>query len=118
VLAEITAKLAADEARHAASFYAYARRHLERASDPIADRRDALKVLFVWLHDNDQVRHPVNAMIGRSTEHGAALQQSMPRARILDLIGTLVDLPLDETTDLLAQVRDLGTLPLYRGDAR
>src|SRR5687768_11844734 len=38
VLAMIARNLAADEARHAASFYAYARRHLERARDA-GDRR-------------------------------------------------------------------------------
>ncbi|HKE15333.1 MAG TPA: hypothetical protein VKB80_10730, partial [Kofleriaceae bacterium] len=66
LLAIIARLLSADEARHAASFYAYARRHLERSRDPEADRRDALKVLYLWFQGNDRVSHPVNEFYGRN----------------------------------------------------
>lgn len=115
VLAGIGRLLAADEARHAASFYAYARRLLERSRDPAADRRDAVKVLYLWFADNERVAHPVNEFYGR---HGAGdtgepgnqpdFAAVVPRERIIRLIGTLVDLPLTGETDLLAAVRDLG----------
>ena len=112
VLAGIARNLAADEARHAASFYAYARRALERSADPAADRRDALKVLYMWFHDNEGVRHPVNEFYGRNTgrpELGETmaelrLDRAAPRARIIRLVGTLIGLPLDGESDLLAQL--------------
>ncbi|MDB4959232.1 MAG: hypothetical protein JWO36_6801 [Myxococcales bacterium] len=113
VLAMIVRNLAADEARHAASFYTYARRHLERSSDPDADRRDALKVLYVWFADNEQVRHPVNEFYARNAAIMTELDidPRVPRDRIIQLIGTLLDLPLTADTDLLAQLRDVGPLP-------
>lgn len=118
VLADIADKLAADEARHAASFYVYAQRYLSRSQDPIADRRDALKVLYVWLQDNGSVRHPVNEVRARATDDTLPIHDSMPRERIVQLVGALVDLPLNGETDLLAQIRDLGTLPTYGREAR
>ncbi len=110
VLSSITAKLAADEARHAASFYEYARRHLDRCSDKLSERRDAVKVLYMWLQDNGQVSHPVNAFYSRNQVAMLELKlpQSMPRERIIAVIGGLVDLPLTMESDLLAQIRDLG----------
>jgi hypothetical protein len=116
VLAGIGRLLAADEARHAASFYAYARRHLERSRDPDADRRDAVKVLYLWFADNERVAHPVNEFYGRhggqdgvgDRENRPDFAVTAPRDRIIRLIGTLVDLPLTGETDLLAAVRDLG----------
>jgi ferritin len=116
VLAGIAKNLAADEARHAASFYAYAQRQLERSADRDNDRRDAIKVLYLWFSDNDRVSHPVNEFYSRNegradvadTMRGLAFDRTAPRARVIELIGTLVGVPLDETSDLLAHVRDLG----------
>jgi hypothetical protein len=107
VFASIAQKLAADEARHAASFYAYARRHLERSTDRDADRRDALKVLYLWFQDSDQVRHPVNEFYARNRAviSELAFVPTIPRARITQLIGALLDMPLSIETDLLAQLR-------------
>jgi hypothetical protein len=102
VLAQITRNLGADEARHAAGFYAYARRHLERAAssrDREADCRDALKVLYAWFEDNSNVRHPVNEFQLRRGEDHAMVAQ---RDRIFALIGTLIDRPLASTADVLA----------------
>ncbi len=116
VLARICANLAGDEARHAASFYAYAQRHLERSRDPESDRRDGLKVLYLWFQDSERVSHPVNEFYGRNlgrSEAGEAIAQlridpAASQARIVRLIGHLLGLPLDGTTDLLAHIRDLG----------
>jgi len=111
VLAAIARNLAGDEARHAASFYAYAQRYLQRSSDPVADRRDALKVVYLWFHDN--VRHPVSEFFARNdAPPGADLAEL--RTRILQVIGSLVGVPLDANTDLLAQVRDLGQQGVVR----
>jgi Rubrerythrin len=109
VLARIAKQLAADEARHAASFYAYAERHLERSTERDADRRDALKVLHLWFQHNEQVTHPVNEFYARNQGAMPELAfERIPRDRIIRLIGTLVKLPLTEHSDLLACVRDLG----------
>ena len=115
VLAGIARNLAADEARHAASFFSFARRHLEQSKNPDADRRDALKVLFVWFQDNDNMRHPVNEFYSRNErrpEVGEAMDEfgfaRAPRERIFRLIGELIGMPLDGATDLLAALGKPG----------
>ena len=116
VLAGIARNLAGDEARHAATFYAYAQRYLETSRDPDADRRDALKVLFVWFQDNHHVKHPVNEFYGRNdarSEVGATMDalgfsRAAPRERIFRLIGELIGVPLDGTSDLVAALSTRG----------
>jgi ferritin len=116
VLAVLAQHLAADEARHAASFFAYGRRQLETSRDVEADRRDALKVLFVWFQDNDHVKHPVNEFYSRNEarpEVGATMDtlefsRAAPRERMFRLIGELIGIPLDGSSDLVAA---LGEAP-------
>ena len=106
ILAGLLRNLAADEARHGASFYAYAKRHLERARDPgerEAHVRDALKVLYVWFEDNANTRHPVNEFYARGD--GLPFEEVVPRDRIIALIGTLLDLPLATMTDVLGAMK-------------
>ena len=64
-MAHIAQCLASDEARHATSFMAYARRQLTRTNDPDGERRAALKALWMWLGAGDAVQHPVNQMVQR-----------------------------------------------------
>jgi tRNA isopentenyl-2-thiomethyl-A-37 hydroxylase MiaE len=97
VLARILQHLAADEARHAAGFYVYTRRYLERSAQREDDRRDALKVLYLWL-DGGGVRHPVNVHVSTNDEI------VIPRERILRLCGELLELPLSESRDILHHV--------------
>lgn len=98
VLARIMRYLAADEARHAASFFVYARRFLDRSADRAHDVRDALKVLYLWL-DGGGVKHPVNVHV---TAHEQT--QTIPRERLLLLFGELLELPLTESRDILHHV--------------
>lgn len=98
VLARILRNLSADEARHAASFYVYTQRYLARSTQPEHDRRDALKVLYLWL-DGGGVRHPVNVRVTSTEEHAV-----IPRERILRLIGELLQLELTESRDILHHV--------------
>jgi hypothetical protein len=112
VLTTIATHLAADEARHAASFYSYARRYLERSAERDADRRDAQKVLYLWLDGNSHVQHPVNEFYVRNA---AALQKlkfepELPRARIVQLVATLLDVQLSADGDLLASLRAEGVV--------
>jgi len=110
VLARIGRNLAGDEARHAASFYVYAQRHLERSPDRDADRRDALKVLYLWFHSNDLVSHPVNELNGRNETRAAlpGLDLAGSRDRISRVIGALIGVELDQETDLVTQLGRLG----------
>jgi hypothetical protein len=109
VLCGIAKHLSADEARHAAGFSAYARRHLERSKEPDADRRDAVKVLYLWFQDHASVRHPVSEMLARSNDARSTLEAvGDVRERVYPVIGSLIDVPLTVDSDLLAHVRALG----------
>ena len=105
VLALIGRNLAGDEARHCASFYAYARRHLERSRDPDSDRRDALKVLYMWFRENELISHPVNEFFNR---HALPFDPSSLRDRASRLIGTLIGMDLTGASDLGTHLRSLG----------
>jgi len=108
VLAAIARGLAADEARHAASFYAYAHRYLETSEDRERDRRDAIKVLYLWLEDGASVHHPVNEFYARNGDAMTelAFEPTLPRERITRLIGNLLGLPLTGESSLLAQLQE------------
>ncbi len=116
VLAGIARHLATDEARHAKSFLAYARRWLERSRDPDSDRMDALKVLYVWFQDNERVKHPVSEFQARSTgsdqtaqamrelhldQNGAAERACRT---IASLVGCRLERP-EQIVDELARLR-------------
>jgi hypothetical protein len=58
VLKIIARNLAADEARHASSFYLYAKKRLMTSDNPRSEAYEALKVLFFWLINNQSVKHP------------------------------------------------------------
>jgi hypothetical protein len=117
VLATIARHLSTDEARHATGFTAYARRYLERSKEPDADRRDAIKVLYLWFQDHGNVRHPVSEMLARTGETRASLSidPSDVRARVFSVIGSLIEVPLGADSDLLAHVRALGGQPGQEG---
>jgi ferritin len=102
VLAVIAQRLAADEARHAASFYAFALRRLNASKAPEVDRRDVLKVLYLWTSDRDQMRHPVNMFQSVSTAATTALQ-----GRVVHTIGLLVGAPLRTAQDVLRHLKEL-----------
>jgi hypothetical protein len=105
VLGQIAGRLAADEARHCASFYRYARRHLERSPDPDRERRDALKILFMWFHSNELVGHPVSEFFQR---HHVPFDITTVRDRVSRLIGLLIGLELTGSSDLGQQLSRLG----------
>ncbi len=114
VLAEIAMHISNDEARHASSFYSYAKRMLENSAQPEVDRRDALKVLYMWFQENDRVKHPVNEFHGRrqsGPEAGLLLgkiQQDYAevKRRACRRIGNLVGLPIANPEDILRHLRN------------
>jgi hypothetical protein len=114
VLAAIALNISHDEARHASSFYAYAKRMLDRSPRPDADRRDALKVLYMWFQENDRVKHPVNEFHGRrqaGPEAGLLLGKlrkdyAAVARRACRRIGNLVGLEIENPGDILRHLRN------------
>ena len=108
VLKLITKNLAADEARHASSFYLYAKKRLMQSDNPQIERYEALKVLYFWLVSNQNVKHPV-ALFANKIASGAefgelgrivAFQTENLYARMRTMIGNLVGLTLDNKEEV------------------
>lgn len=96
-------KLAADEGRHAASFFTFARRLLSTSRQPERDKLDALKVLHFWLNIGNDVSHPVNQSMKRLEELLPPLGAPPfipPNDRIAQVVGQLTGLKLDSAADL------------------
>jgi hypothetical protein len=118
LLALIARRIGSDEARHAASFYAYAGRRLERADDPDRERLDALKVLHFWLSESQNVSHPVNQMMERARAldvPGVLTNTDALRSRICSVIGALTGVPLDSPSQVHDALSDLTTRVHARG---
>ncbi len=96
-------KLAADEGRHGASFFTFARRLIETSATPERDRLDALKVLHFWLNIGNDVSHPVNQAMKRLEVLLPPLGAPPfvpPNDRIAQVIGALTGLELNSAADL------------------
>lgn len=122
VLRLIARHLAADEARHAAGFFSFARRMLERSTRADLDRLDALAVLQMWFSTNERVAHPVNEFhlrLGareelRELAEGLGLAAQAARERTLRMVGELLGLELETTEDIalcLARLRASSAQP-------
>lgn len=103
VLGQIAARLAGDEARHAASFFLFAQRRLATSGNPDAERRDALKVLYLWSKENAQVHHPVNLF--KSASSAQTLEAT--QGRIYRMVGYLIGSPLRSVDDVVSRLRDV-----------
>lgn len=116
VLREICRRIGGDEARHAASFFRYAGRRLQRAADPTQDQIDALKILYFWITPelNARVGHPVNLLAGRY-QTDPLLREAVPpeeihraiagaHRRACRVFGALLALELREPGDVVAQL--------------
>ncbi len=88
VLQQICRHIGGDEARHAASFYSYARKRLARADDPTAEKLAALKILYFWITPglNARVGHPVNLLANRYKAIDE-IQDALPR----DLVDAAIE---------------------------
>ncbi|HYV46090.1 MAG TPA: ferritin-like domain-containing protein [Myxococcaceae bacterium] len=105
LLSGLCRRIAADEARHSASFFTYARRRLESAADPERERLDAVKVLHFWLNENGSVTHPVNRTMerlrGLDGIDPAVLQGlDTVRARACAAVGLLTGEPIRTPADV------------------
>jgi ferredoxin len=108
LLAFITERISADEARHGATFFAYARRVLETSTQPERDRLDVLKVLHFWVNENSAVSHPVNQTMEKlasvRTRGGILPPFEPPLGRVSRMVGLLTGLPIQRPEDLSAQL--------------
>jgi ferredoxin len=98
-------KLSADEARHGASFFAFARKLLDQSPEAQRDRLklDALKVLHFWFNIGRDVSHPVNVAMTRLAGLLPALGAPPfvpPNDRIAQVVGALTGLKLDSAAAL------------------
>jgi hypothetical protein len=100
VLAGIAARLGADEARHAASFFTFARKRLAAASDATTERRDALKVVYLWANETERVQHPVSMF--RGGEAGLKAVKS----RVIRMIGLLIGAQLRSVEDIVGLLKE------------
>jgi hypothetical protein len=129
VLKQVARHLAGDEARHATGFFAYAQRVYEQSKSRQEERLEALKVLHMWLNQNNQVQHPVNTVGLRTAsepelladwsrattdhtivEQHSLMQQQITRQRALGLIGNLTEMDLRTPEEVLDRIRELKTL--------
>ena len=107
VLRLIAKNLAADEARHASSFYSYAKQVLDSSDTPDRERVHALEALYLWLSKSGQVKHPVALFVSRvsggqeeevirlSDLTGAKIQ-----ARMIQMIGKLAGVTMNSRDDV------------------
>jgi ferredoxin len=115
VLARIAALIAGDEARHAASFFRFARRQVASAPKHalLRERARGLEVLHAWLGSR-QVTHPVQQMVdrlggGRAGSSSIDLDFGAIRLRVVRVIGLLLDVPLRRVDDVAPALRELLT---------
>jgi ferredoxin len=109
LLRAIGKRICADEARHAASFYAYARQAIAQAQDPMRERLDALKVVHFWLNEIEAVSHPVNEMLMKVAQRGDLPLPELenPKERVLRALGRLIGVPLEAPEQVQAQLMEL-----------
>jgi hypothetical protein len=120
VLQQIFRNIGGDEARHAASFYSYAKKRLSRSTQPRQEMRQGLQVLSFWTTPdlNPRVAHPVN-MLANRIRAMPEVQPAVPREalesaveitykRAIRLFGTLFSLPLKDRQDLSEQLSMLS----------
>jgi len=105
LLSGLCRRIAADEARHSASFFSYARRRLEAAADPERERLDAVKVLHFWLNENGSVTHPVNRTIDRlrgleGIDPAVLMGLDAVSARACTVVGLLTGEPIRVPADV------------------
>ena len=103
VLKLIAQNLAADEARHASSFYLYAKKRLNESENPQAERFEALKVLYFWLISNQNVKHPF-AMFANKVQANSSyddldrimsFKSETMYTRMRTMVGNLISIDLD-----------------------
>lgn len=119
VLKRIYTNIGSDEARHAASFYGFAKQRLARAEDPRSEQIAALKILDFWITPelNARVGHPVNILANRyktipelqEAVPGDAIESAVEQTyrRACRVFESLLGLELREPRDVSEQLAAL-----------
>lgn len=108
VMSEIARRIAGDEARHAASFFRFARRTLSAESPEAARRSRArgLEVLQAWLGGAAHTTHPVAQMLDCLGDGALDLDFASVRTRVVRVVGLLLDIPLRREDDVALVLRE------------
>jgi rubrerythrin len=107
LIANMSQRIAGDEARHGASFFAYARRAIEVSDTPERDRLEVLKVMHFWLSASKNVSHPVNQAMQKVQALLPAVGAPTfgpPQEAIAKVVGLLTGLPINTPSDLAPQL--------------
>ena len=104
VLQLIARNLAADEARHASSFYVYAKKRVMTSTNPDFERFEALKVLYFWLVRNQNVKHPFALFANKVSGSGEfdeldrilSFKTDNMYKRMRTMVGNLIGISLED----------------------
>jgi hypothetical protein len=119
LLRALTLRIAADESRHAASFFVFALRAQQASETPALERLDALKVLHFWFDERGSVSHPVNETMERLRSSGETAGWAPATAsskRMLRIAELLTGLRFDTPADVFRHLR-VETRQLHRSSA-
>ncbi|WP_089726473.1 ferritin-like domain-containing protein [Candidatus Thiosymbion oneisti] len=112
VLKDICMKLSADESRHAAGFYTYAKKYIEGSADPDLERQRALEMLYVWLNSETENKHPAGYFFNHTNNQAGltdtTITYSSPEVvdnRICHMFGQLTGVPLKTKTEIKRFIR-------------
>ena len=115
VLKRIFCNISADEARHASSFFSYAKKMIEESDDPDFERLEAVKVLYFWLTSKERVKHPVALLtnhVSNTDDFDAyrdrlSLRAEKAYARMRMMIGNLIGRALEDKDGVATAFREL-----------
>lgn len=113
VLKMIARNIASDEARHASSFYSYARKMIARSPFPDQERLHALEVLYFWLISSKQVQHPISQLHQRLSktelsDYVSSFDSEAVHNRVCMMIGTLIGKPLNNKQEIAKHLKELS----------
>jgi hypothetical protein len=107
VYAQIARNLGSDEARHASSFFRFARRALRTAARPRRERRAVLMVLLLWLEQPHRFGHPTTLATDWVTTAERDDGGKDFEARVCATFGQLLDLDIAGPADVRAELARL-----------
>jgi hypothetical protein len=110
VLKIIARHLSIDESRHAAGFFAYARKMIQDSSEPDRLRLAALRIIFYCLFSQEQ-HHPVNEYVKRARQDASqayyGLDYPPVHRMLLHKFSQLTDLELTGQDDIMRHIQRL-----------
>ena len=114
ILGGIARLIAGDEARHAATFFRFARRYIAAAprESNWRERARGLEVLRAWLGGVERATHPVAQMVERLNEAGndqgaLDLDFTSVHKRVVRVVGLLLALPLRREDEVAPMLKEL-----------